>query len=127
MTLFEKCLKALKNDLVILSEEETKKVFDKMIHTFPITLWGRINWKNVKNFKKIVSINNIDQFINPGKKEVYILWDEASLPAIKTDMKKLLNVIDDITAVSFDTWIYCPKDGWVIEFYHEGEITIGFV
>lgn len=58
---------------------------------------------------------------------VYIIWDEATLPIIKTDLHQVLQVIDDVTAVSFDTWIYSPDTGYVIEYYHDGEIRIGNV
>ncbi|WP_308728038.1 hypothetical protein [Bacillus sp. MYb209] len=51
---------------------------------------------------------------------VYIIWDEASLPIIKTNLHQILQVIDDVTAVSFDTWIYSQDVGYVIEYYHEG-------
>ncbi|UYX52452.1 hypothetical protein M3Y14_29355 [Bacillus thuringiensis] len=56
---------------------------------------------------------------------VYIIWDEASLPIIKTNLHQILQVIDDVTAVSFDTWIYSQDVGYVIEYYHEGEVRIG--
>ncbi|MGQ0437679.1 CDI toxin immunity protein, partial [Bacillus sp. B-TM1] len=56
---------------------------------------------------------------------IYIIWDEASLPIIKTNLHQILQVIDDVTAVSFDTWLYSPNLGYAIEFYHEGEVRIG--
>ena len=99
MTLFEECLKSLKSNVIILSKEETKKIFDKMTSTCPITLWGRIDWEHVRHLKKIKSINDIDQFINTEKKEVYILWDEGSLPAIKTN-------IDIITSIDIIFFIF---------------------
>ncbi|WP_430624086.1 hypothetical protein [Polycladospora coralii] len=30
-----------------------------------------------------------------------------------------------MTAVSFDTWLSDPDLDYLIEFYHEGEITLG--
>ncbi|WP_457548274.1 CDI toxin immunity protein [Bacillus mycoides] len=32
--------------------------------------------------------------------------DEGKLPISKTDLDKVFEVIDDVNAVSFDTWIY---------------------
>ncbi|WP_435868787.1 CDI toxin immunity protein [Bacillus mycoides] len=37
----------------------------------------------------------------------------------------ILRNIDDVTAVGSDTYLFCPNN-FVIEFYHEGEIIIGF-
>jgi hypothetical protein len=36
-----------------------------------------------------------------------------------------IEVIDDVTAVSFDTWIFSLASGYVIEIYHEGEVWVG--
>ncbi|WP_438285294.1 CDI toxin immunity protein [Bacillus toyonensis] len=33
--------------------------------------------------------------------------------------------IDDVTEVSFDTWIYAPHVGYTTELYHDGDIRIG--
>ncbi|WP_418655553.1 CDI toxin immunity protein [Bacillus nitratireducens] len=39
-------------------------------------------------------------------KKVYLIWNEGKLPIGKTDLDKVFEVIDDVNAVSFDTWIY---------------------
>ncbi|BEV38185.1 hypothetical protein BSB_12580 [Bacillus stercoris] len=35
-----------------------------------------------------------------------------------------LNVIDDVTAVGSDTFMF-SESGYVIEFFHDGDVTIG--
>lgn len=129
MTLFEECVIALGHNLSILSYDESRKILKHISDVFPIASWGQIDWSKAKNVKKISSISeikNILQINNGTPKEVYILWDNASLPVISTDINNILKVIDDVTAVSFDTWIYNPTDESIIEFYHEGEIHIGW-
>lgn len=123
MTLLEECLGLLGKKIEVLSKEETDTIFESMLKIFPTTPWGRIDWNEV-NHKRLSSISEIKKYISE-KKEVYILWDEASLPSIKTSISNLLSHIDNILAVSFDTWLYFPDDKCVIEFYHEGEITFG--
>jgi|WetSurMetagenome_2_1015567.scaffolds.fasta_scaffold334507_2 hypothetical protein len=127
MTLFEECLVALGNNAVVLSEKETSTIFEQMAKNFPITTYGRIDWPNIKHVKQISSIEEILLQIETKNDEVYILWDEASLPALKTNLSIALSVIDDVAAVSFDTWVYNPNTGYIIEFYHENEIAIGWV
>lgn len=125
MTLFEECIVALeKKNVLVLSKDETNKIFECMAQSFPITPWGQIDWKNVKH-KKISSSDQITKYINI-QDEVYILWDNASIPSIKTNLNQILKALDDVTAVSFDTWLYNPTMGYIIEFYHEGDITIGW-
>ncbi|MFB6469029.1 hypothetical protein ACE38V_19945 [Cytobacillus sp. Hz8] len=33
--------------------------------------------------------------------------------------------IDDVAAVSFDTWIFLLFPGYVIEIFHDGEVRVG--
>jgi len=127
MTLFEECVEALEDNTIVLSEEETKKVFKSMTTDFPITSWGRIDWQKVVNVVQVSSVSEVINHIDISKNEVYVLWDEASLPSVKTDINKIINVIDDVTAVSFDTWIYCCSGRYIIEVYHENEINVGWI
>ena len=55
--------------------------------------------------------------------EVYIIWDEVNLSIIKTDLFSVIDVIYDVTAVSFDTWLLSIDIKEVVEFYNESEIT----
>ena len=48
----------------------------------------------------------------------------GNYPDIKTRFEKVTHAFDDLTAVSSDTYLYIPMK-YVIEIYHEGEITIG--
>jgi hypothetical protein len=133
MTLLDECIEALSNDTQVLSEEETQRIFDTFENTFPFTSWGRIDWDRLD--KKIYLDSEKDILLSLNERfsqkrlesSIYILWDEGSLPAVKATLKNSLKVIDDVTSVSFDTWIFCPNLGYVIEFYHEGEITIGII
>ncbi|MBN2908783.1 hypothetical protein JQC72_04505 [Polycladomyces sp. WAk] len=129
VTLFEECIHALGENCKVLSKEETNRLFSKLGEKFPFTSWGRIDWEKVDNRLYLASSDEIIRYFkretNPFNGIVYIIWDEAALPAVKSDLQTILQVIDDVTAVSFDTWLYCPSDEYVIEFYHEGEIVLG--
>lgn len=57
--------------------------------------------------------------------EIYVMWDNANLPCLKSELKNIIKSIDDVTAVSFDTWVVSSDYNIIIEFYHEGEITLG--
>jgi hypothetical protein len=129
MTLYEECLVALGNNAQAMSGKETKDIFEEMTGTFPITSWGRVDLDKIN---RKIRVDSIQEGINKLKEEklidgdVYILWDEASLPVVKTKIESVVNAIYDITAVSFDTWIFCPSKKYLIEFYHEHEINLCF-
>lgn len=130
MTLFEECILALGNDNEALCATETKNVFSDMCNLFPMTKWGRIDWENVCGQFEQVSkkdiLTQLNRVYHDIDTRVYILWDEVSLPTIRTDLNKVINAIDDVTAVSFNTWIFCPSANYLIEFYHENEIRVGW-
>lgn len=133
MTLFEECILALEGHAIQMNDEKTKEIFKEMIIKFPITQWGRLEWDIIGN--KLVEIEEkdiISKLCEVGlevNKGIYILWDNATLPAIKSNLANVLDVIDDVASVSFDTWIFCPESNYVIEFYHDsvGRVSIGWI
>ncbi|WP_013334514.1 hypothetical protein [Gloeothece verrucosa] len=130
MSLFDECIQALGENFKIFSEVETEEIFAKFENTFPISAWGRIKWEKIQQKIEVKSVSEIipdlNQYFSAEKLDkIYILWDNGSLPAIEAPLIQVLNVIDDVTAVSFDTWLFSPILEYVVEFYHEGDITIG--
>lgn len=91
---------------------------------------GRIEWEKVSNHAEVNTIDEIisflDQNVNEYSNVVYVIWDEGILPVIQTTLYKVLKDIDDVTAVSFDTWIFSPSKEYVIEIFHDGEVRVGF-
>ncbi|AQT86320.1 hypothetical protein ERICIV_01725 [Paenibacillus larvae subsp. larvae] len=128
MTLFEECIIALGNDVEILSQAETSYYFDELVKKFPVTSWARIDWNSISIKKPIEELGEIIIWLNDmniKNTKVIILWNHTDSPGISTELRNALNVIDDITAVGSDTFMFCPHNNYVIEFYHEGEITVG--
>ncbi|WJE55913.1 hypothetical protein QRE66_29555 (plasmid) [Bacillus cereus] len=127
--LLEECIEALGENIEVFEGEKREELLNSFENSYPITTWARIDWDKIQNYRDIYNINEIEPYLynryNLHSNIVYIIWDEASLPIIKTNLYQILQVIDDVTAVSFDTWIYSPDVGYVIEYYHEGEVRIG--
>lgn len=130
-TLLEECIEALGVNIDILEEPKGRIIIKSFENTFPITFWGRVDWSNIQSYGEIYNDNEIKLYLENCfgvySETVYLIWDNARLPVIKTNLHQVLQVIDDVTAVSFDTWIYSPDTGYVIEYYHDGEIRIGNV
>ncbi len=129
MTLFDECLEALGARTAVLSDQETIEIFKTFSDILPVTKWGRIEWDKIDKKIQVDSANEILKCLYTQDKstdtEIFVLWDEASLPVIKSDLDRILKVIDDVTAVSSNTWLFSPTFKYVIEFYHIGEVTIG--
>ncbi|WP_232223986.1 hypothetical protein [Anoxybacteroides tepidamans] len=70
-------------------------------------------------------ISFLNQNLEEYSKVIYVIWDEGTLPIVQSELNKVFEVIDDVTAVSFDTWIFSPHSGYVIEIFHDGEVRIG--
>ncbi|WOA66687.1 hypothetical protein RVY75_29690 (plasmid) [Bacillus mycoides] len=131
VTLLEECIEALDVDIEILENTQGKMIVKSFENTFPITSWGRVDWSNIQNYGDLYNEDKIKVYLQNCfgiySQTVYIIWDNARVPIIKTNLHQVLKVIDDVTAVSSDTWIYSPDMGYVIEYHHDGDIRIGNV
>jgi len=131
MTLFDECIEALHPDVESLPFDQSVSYSRLMTLEYPIALNGRIDWDKVGNKRKITSykdiMNLLKEHFDLDNFKIIIIWDGAHLPVVKSTLQKVLDNIDDVTAVGFDTWLYCPEYNYAIEFYHEGEITFGYV
>ena len=128
MTLFEECINALGKNTQILSHQDTEFYLDELVKKFPVTSWARIDWDKISKKKELNDLCEISEWLksnNITDTSVILLWNYTDEPAVQTDLKNVLAVIDDVTAVGSDTFVFCPTSNYVIEFYHEGEVTIG--
>jgi hypothetical protein len=133
MSMLDKCITALLNSqdkCEILSESVGRIISRNMIAMYPFAWWGPIDWDKVTDKVMIKEKRNIYDVLkkrNIGLNEnVFIVWDSADSPIIKTSLKASLDNIDDITTIGFNTWLYCPTSGWILEFHHDDTITLGF-
>lgn len=60
--LFENCLNALGNEVIILSQEKTEEIYRSFEREYPFTLYGRIDWEQ-QHFQK----TNIEELIRSHK------------------------------------------------------------
>lgn len=132
--LFIECVEALNNNIIILSEDESDSIWRLFNHKVPVIKGGsRIDWEQIN--KK----NNIDlptQIITKLKRlslqkdintSIYILWNDASLPVLKSHLDSVLKHFDDVTCVGFETWFFNPSAKYIIEYYYLGDITAGLI
>lgn len=132
--LLDECVAALlntKKKCEILPRTQSEFYNDKFFETYPIVQWGQIDWNIVSHNIRINNLEQISIFFKEQLKDIsepiYIIWGDISLPVIKCELADALKNIYEITPLGmYSTWLYCPTNGWVIEFFHEGDITLGF-
>jgi len=117
MTLYQECLDALK-DYCLVDKMNTQNVLSKI----KLTSYGRIE-KKYYHKHQVIQIDSIPKY---GSKDCYIVYSDAEIPIIKTRFDAVINSLDDVLAVSFDTWIIIEIDDYydIIEFFHDGKITL---
>lgn len=129
MSLLDECIEALRKDVHLLSDDKREQVLNNFECSFPFTDWGRVEWEKVPQHAEVKTIDDVVSFLQQNVKKysnvVYVIWDEGTLPIIQSTLDMVLEVIDDVTAVSFDTWIFSSSSEYVIEIYHDGEVKIG--
>lgn len=122
--LLQECVESTGGKL--LNYDEGNKILEEIQGKIPFRLDGRVDFSKFKSKNNINTIASINELIK-NSTEFYVMWDEVNLPCLKSELKDIIKFIDDVTAVSFDTWIVSSDYNTIIEFYHEGEITVGIL
>lgn len=60
------------------------------------------------SLSSIDEVKKLDNF--DLDKKCYIIWNDESYPVIESIVGCVVNVFDDVAAVSFDTWIFIPEN-----------------
>ena len=123
--LLQECLEELGDASYILNTKESKKILDLFYKSVPISKHSRVDFEKIDLSNNIANASEL--LIQANNKEFYIIWDELNLPIVRSKLTNIINSIDDVIAVSFDTWLLSTNINEIIEFYHEGEINIGSI
>ena len=115
--LFDEASAALK-EVRVLADEESRKVMGQFVSSFPIRTSGSggIDWNKIDKKVLLNCIEEIKNQINLTLTDsCFVIWNDAAYPIIETTVESIVNAFDDVTAVSFDTWIFISKNNNVIE------------
>ena len=77
----------------------------------------------LNDFEEIKSSKEILNHVSPEDK-CLVLWNDMSLPVIETTVASFLKNIDEVLAVSFDTWLVVNSKSVIIEFFHDRLIKL---
>jgi hypothetical protein len=92
----------------------------KVLSVLNLTKYGKIDISSYRSHR----ILTLEDFLHYNKKsECYVVYSDPEIPIIKTDLYAITANIDDILAVSFDTWIIFDDYSLIVEFFHDGVIT----
>ena len=122
--LLQECVESTGGEL--LNYDEGNKILEEIQEKIPFRLDGRVDFSKFKSKNNIIAISSLSELIK-NSIEFYVMWDEVTLPCLKSELKYIIKCIDDVTAVSFDTWIVSTDYNTIIEFFHDGEITLGIL
>ncbi|QDH23069.1 hypothetical protein [Saccharibacillus brassicae] len=120
--LFEECLDALGSGAAVLGDTESQELERSFTEEFIITSYGRIEWDLYKGYEQLDRNALASRYAH--EQEVYhLVWSHGSQPVIEARMNRIVERLDDVTAVSPDVWIY-QKNKRVIELFHDGVIRV---
>ncbi|TXC92746.1 hypothetical protein FS935_00635 [Metabacillus litoralis] len=122
--LFEECIEALGDEVIVYSDSKSKEFYDLFQQQIPFTKWSRIDWSKINKYKTIHNLKEVTDILYQENIEVY--WSYGNSPVLKTKFVNIIGAFEELVAVSSDTFLYVPKK-YVIEVYHEGEITLGYL
>ncbi|AIQ14294.1 CDI toxin immunity protein [Paenibacillus durus] len=116
---FDECMEALGEGTVIFSNEKTEEIYTAFQNEYQITFFGRIDWTKYE-FEEI-DLKTLETLYLMKDEEGYVLWSHGFDPVIQAKMNKIIENINEVTAVSPDVWLY-KENNYVIEIFHDGII-----
>ncbi|AIQ14302.1 CDI toxin immunity protein [Paenibacillus durus] len=116
---FDECIEALGEGTVIFSNEKTEEIYSAFQNEYQITFYGRIDWTKYE-FEEI-DLKTLETLYLMKDEIVYILWSHDFNPSIQVKINRILENINEVTAVSPDVWLY-KENEYVIEIFHDGII-----
>jgi len=130
--LFEECLRALSPHVKILSRETTKAIFALFEEACPINLEGRIHEKEMRAYERVYDVNQVvstlQQLLNTSlDPSIYVLWNNAHIPAVQTCLNQALENFDNIACVAPDFWFFNLYQEYVVEFHHTYGFSVGLI
>ena len=124
MTLTEECILALGKTTTIFQGVKKEKIEKALFNKIKFRFCGEFDWDNINSLKKIknVKIADIKKYVED--KNYYIIWDDPIEPILLSPLENIIKNIDDVTAVSTNTWLMSEDKKYFIEMYHESRISI---
>lgn len=102
MTLFEECREALKQDFTIVDDEQ-KAI--ELLQTFPLKnnymVWTNIDYKDYDCMEELLS-----DLLSLSASSFYVLADSENVPIFKSNLKLVIENIDDVSALSSKVFIF---------------------
>lgn len=81
---------------------------------------GRLDFRRYKSSRGM----SFSELRSLGDFSCYIIYNNAELPVIKCRFKQVLEHLDDVLAPAFNTWVLDVGYSSIIEFYHDGTVTL---
>jgi hypothetical protein len=104
----------------VLDELQTTQIEELILEKIVFIPSGRIDWRTYPNSILVLDLKETIKEIT--NRNCYVMWDEGTLPIVKTNLDSIGNNIFEITKIAFDTWVVGDRFDWVIEFHHTGLI-----
>lgn len=102
MTLFEECKGALRDDFSILDDDH-KAI--KILNSFPIhsncIIWSEIKYKDYDHMEDLISDLSVLH-----SKSLYVIADNYDVPVFKSNLKLIIENVDDVSALSPKVFIF---------------------
>lgn len=117
--LLQECPSALGKQAKVIPSEKHAEVIKKInIATSSFKENGSLTCSGEFTF-----LNSINEIATDWLGErVLIIWDEATLPIVNSDLFLIKQNIEDVKAVAFDTWLVAEQSNRLVEINHDGVI-----
>lgn len=120
----------------ILTKEENDELESISLNRLPQTSWGTIDWNSINVREQHAVSDDVEgaallrQLVlryAEADSETIIFWGNLVVPSLALAVSIVAELTNEILATSHDVWLFAVKEQIILEYFHEGRLTVADV
>jgi hypothetical protein len=117
----------------ILTSAENREYESISLNQLPQTPWGTIDWSGVVVLEEHATRNEVEaaelfaelvrRYVDVDS-GVVLFWGNLVVPSLMATAGIVAGNAEEVLATSHDVWLFAPSRSLLIEYFHEGRLTV---
>src|SRR6266699_2233091 len=120
----------------LLNIEESREAESRSLNRLPQTSWGAIDWSAAPFIEQCTTRTEVEaaerfaqlvlQYVGADS-EVVLFWGNLVVPSLSLTARIAAENAEEVLATSHDVWLFGIEERLLVEYFHEGRITVADV
>ena len=117
----------------LLNREENREVESISLNRLPQTSWGTIDWTGISSIEQHPARTEVEaahlfaqlvvRYVEADS-EVVLLWGNLVVPSVALPARVAAANAEEVLATSHDVWLFAVDERILVEYFHEGRLTV---